>query len=90
MLCSSCPAVAKLANGQNPTIPQPVLDFADAAVPHMHGENLLDNMGCSRVGDKVIAVVRVCDIPITSSQNDAVIQVDVQRVHIVPAGGGQA
>ena len=64
MLCSSCPAVAEFTNGQNLIVPQPVLDFTHTVAPHIHGENLLDNMGRFRVGDKVIAVIWVCDIPI--------------------------
>ncbi len=64
MLCSSCPAVAEFPNGQNLVFPKPVLDVTHTVAPHIHGENLLDNMGGFRVGDKVIAVVRVCDIPI--------------------------
>ena len=56
--------VAQFANSQNLVIPQPVLDFAHAVAPHIHGENLLDNMGRFRVGDKVIAVVRVGQIAI--------------------------
>ena len=64
MLCSSCSAVAEFSNSQNLVVPQPVLNFTDTVAPHIHGENLLDNMGRFRVGDKVIAVIWVCDIPI--------------------------
>ena len=64
MLCSSCPAVAEFTNGQNLIVPQPVLDFTHTVAPHIHGENLLDNMGRFRVGDKMIFVLRVNQIPI--------------------------
>ena len=66
MLCSSCPAVAEFANGQNLVVPQPVLDFTHTVAPHIHGENLLDNMGRFRVGDKMIFILRVNQIPIGS------------------------
>ena len=77
MLCSSCPAVAEFPNGQNLIIPQPVLDFADTGVPYIHGENLFDNMGCFRVGDKMIAGVRVCDIPIGDFSVDTFVPLDL-------------
>ena len=64
MLCSSCPAVAEFPNGQNLVFPKPVLDVTHTFAPHIHGENLLDNMGRFRVRNEMIAVVRVCDIPI--------------------------
>ena len=64
MLCSSCPAVAEFPNGQNLVVPKPVLDVTHTVAPHIHGENLLDNMGRFRVRNEMIAVVRVCDIPI--------------------------
>jgi hypothetical protein len=56
--------VAQFSDRQNLIIPQPVLDFTDTVAPHIHGENLLDNMGRFRVGNKMIAVIRVCQIAI--------------------------
>ena len=64
MLCSSCSAIAKFSNGQNLIVSKPVLDVTHTVAPHIHGENLLYYMGGFRVGNEVIAVVRVCDIPI--------------------------
>ena len=64
MLCSSCPAIAEFPNGQNLVVPKPVLDVTHTVAPHIHGENLPDNMGRFRVGDKMIAVVRVSQIAI--------------------------
>ena len=64
MLCSSCSAIAKFPNSQNLIVPEPVLDVTHTVAPHIHGENLLHNMSGFRVGNKVIAVVRVSDIPI--------------------------
>ena len=64
MLCSSCPAIAEFPNGQNLIVPKPVLDVTHTVASHIHGENLLHNMSGFRVGDKVIAVVRVSDIPV--------------------------
>ena len=64
MLCSSCSAIAEFPNGQNLVVPKPVLDVTHTVAPHIHGENLLYYMSGFRVGDKVIAVVRVCDIPV--------------------------
>ena len=71
MLCFSCPAVAKFANGQNLVIPQPILDFTDTAATHIHGKNLFHHISRFRVGDKVIAVVRVGQIAIWHFPIDA-------------------
>ena len=64
MLCSSCSAIAKFPNGQNLIVPKPVLDVTHTVASHIHGENLLHNMSGFRVGNEMIAVVRVCDISI--------------------------
>ena len=64
MTSAASTPVAQFTNSQNLVIPQPVLDFTHTVAPHIHGENLLDNMGRFWVGNKMIAVVRVCDIPI--------------------------
>ena len=71
MLCSSCSAVAEFPNGQNLVVPKPVLDVTHTVAPHIHGENLLDNMGRFRVRDKMIAVVRVGQIAIRHFPIDA-------------------
>ena len=94
MLCFSCPAVAEFANGQNLVIPQPILDFTDTAATHIHGKNLFHHISRFRVGDKVIAVVRVGQIAIWHFPIDALSPLgfgllDSPDFQIIPAQAGK-
>ena len=64
-------AIAKLADGQDLVLPEPVLDLADAVAADIHGEYLTDNMGGFRIGQKVVLVLRVDDVPIGHLAIDA-------------------
>ena len=64
-------AIAKLADGQDLVLPEPVLDLADTVAADIHGEYLPDNMGGFRIGQKMILILRVDDIPIGRLAVDA-------------------
>ena len=64
-------AIAKLADGQDLILPKPVLNLADTVAMDIHGEYLPDNMGGFRIGQKVVLILRVDDVPIGHFAVDA-------------------
>ena len=71
MASAPCAAVLKLGYGHDLVFQQPILNIAHTVAPHVHHKNLPYDVCRLRVGQEVVPVARVYDVPIGHSAVDA-------------------